>query len=68
MKDNLNFEETIKELEKIVCELENNDCPLETAIELFSNGVDKIKKCNEIINNAKLKIETIENEQKSENE
>lgn len=68
MKDNLNFEETIKELEKIVSELENNDCPLETAIELFSNGVDKIKKCNEIINNAKLKIETIENEQKSENE
>ena len=68
MSEKLSFEENLKELEKIVEQLESNDCPLEKAIELFSVGAEKVKVCSELLNEAKLKIETISNERTDDND
>ncbi|MBQ0083423.1 MAG: exodeoxyribonuclease VII small subunit [Clostridiales bacterium] len=68
MEEKLSFEENLKELEKIVAELEKNDCPLDKAIELFGDGAQKVKICNQLLSDAKLKIETISNERTDEND
>ncbi len=62
MADNISFESNLKELENIVKQLEEDDCTLDESIELFSRGVELVKKCNNSLNNAKLKIETLKAE------
>ena len=51
-KKNNNFEENLEALEKIVKELENGDCPLDSAIEKFNEGMKYASVCNEILDNA----------------
>ena len=51
-----NFEETMKELEKIASELENGDLSLEESVEKFEEGMKLSKKCNDIIEKAEKKI------------
>ena len=54
--EELNFEEAIKELEKITTELEKGDLNLEESVKKFEEGMKLSKKCNSIIEDAERKI------------
>ena len=62
MADNISFETSLNELENIVKKLEEDNCTLDESIELFSRGVELVKNCNNCLNSAKLKIETLKTE------
>lgn len=66
MSNNISFEKSLSELEIIVAKLEKEDCTLTEAIELFESGVKLTKICNEHLNAAKLKIETLTEENNDE--
>lgn len=66
MQDNLVFEKSLEELEKIVEKLERDDSSLNEAIELFENGVKLTKICAEQLENAKIKIESLTGEDNNE--
>ena len=54
--EKINFEQSIKELENIVQELENGNLNLEDSIKQFEKGMELSKKLNEILENAEKKI------------
>ena len=54
MKDN--FEESMKNLENIVTELENGSLNLDESVKKFEEGMKIAKQCNEILENAEKKI------------
>lgn len=54
--EEMNFEEAIKELEKITTELEKGDLNLEESVKKFEEGIKLSKKCNSIIEDAERKI------------
>lgn len=58
------FEEAMERLELIVSKLENGDVPLETAIELFQEGMILSQLCGSKLEQVETKIELlIESEQ-----
>ncbi|MCK9857314.1 MULTISPECIES: exodeoxyribonuclease VII small subunit [Paenibacillus] len=60
----LSFEEAMEQLEKIVERLENGDVPLETAIDLFQEGMKLSQLCGGKLEQVERKIEVlIETEQ-----
>lgn len=50
------FEEKLKELEKIVQELETGKLNLEDSVKKFEVGMKLSKECNEMLQNAEKKI------------
>lgn len=52
----MNFEETMKNLENIVQELEKGTLNLEDSVKKFEEGMELSKKCNEMLQNAEKKI------------
>jgi exodeoxyribonuclease VII small subunit len=56
---NLSFEQSLGELEDIVRKLESGAAELESAIDLYSRGVALKEHCEQILSNAKLKVEKI---------
>ncbi|WP_028560017.1 exodeoxyribonuclease VII small subunit [Paenibacillus pinihumi] len=60
----LSFEQAMEKLEDIVSRLENGDVPLETAIELFQEGMRLSQLCGSKLDQVERKIELlIETEQ-----
>ncbi|MGG4143003.1 exodeoxyribonuclease VII small subunit [Paenibacillus algorifonticola] len=60
----LSFEQAMEQLDTIVEKLENGDVPLETAIDLFQEGMRLSKLCSGKLEQVEQKIETlIETEQ-----
>ena len=55
------FEDNILELEKIVAKLESGSCSLDESIELYTNGLKLSNECKKQLENAKQKIENIDN-------
>lgn len=55
-KENINFEDAMKQLEDIASQLENGDLSLEESVEKFEQGINLSKKCNEILEKAQKKI------------
>ena len=53
------FESQLSALEKIVRELERGDLPLEESLKLFEEGVRLSRECQERLNQAERKIETL---------
>ncbi|HMF54821.1 MAG TPA: exodeoxyribonuclease VII small subunit [Pyrinomonadaceae bacterium] len=53
------FESQLSALEKIVRELERGDLPLEESLKLFEQGVKLSRECQERLNQAERKIETL---------
>ncbi|MDD4681360.1 MAG: exodeoxyribonuclease VII small subunit [Clostridia bacterium] len=51
-KPDLAFEDAIKELEKIVQELEKGDAPLEKSLDLYKRGVELTNLCNKQLTEA----------------
>ena len=59
MKDN--FEDTIKQLENIVNELENDELDLDTSVKKFEKGRELSKKCTKILEDAEKRISILIN-------
>lgn len=53
------FENSLKELEEIVTQLESEDLPLEKAIALFEKGTTLSKTCSKTLDEAEKKIEVL---------
>ena len=65
----LNFEDTMKELETIVKELENGDLNLDESVKKFEKGMNLSKNANKMIEEAEKKIMIlIRNEQETTEE
>lgn len=58
----LNFEEAMKQLEEIANQLEKNDLDLDKSVDLFEQGMNLSKKCNEMLQNAEKKITILIND------
>src|SRR5687768_7949317 len=54
-----NFETQLASLERIVRELERGELPLEQSLELFEQGVRLSRECQERLNEAERRIETL---------
>ena len=55
-KDDLNFEDVLKNLEEITNKLEKEQLSLDETVNLFEKGTELSKKCNEILENAEKRI------------
>ena len=53
------FEESLKELEKVVQTLEDGDLPLEQSLKLFENGVKLARDCKDRLTQAQRRIEVL---------
>lgn len=58
-KDQLSFEEAMQKLEEIVGRLENGDVPLETAIELFQEGMTLSCLCGSKLEQVESRIQML---------
>ena len=58
-KEELTFEEMIKNLEKIVKDLESGNIPLDDAISKFNEAMILAKNCNEKLKNAEENVNKI---------
>ena len=56
MSKEINFEETMQELEKIVQELEKGDLNLDDSINKFEEGMKLSKQCSDLLENAEKRI------------
>ena len=65
-KNDISFEEALKNLEKIVEELNNGDMELEKAITAYEKGIQLKNICEDRLKNAQERIELIQNK-KQEN-
>ncbi len=59
LKKSLSFEEALKNLEKIVEELNDGDLDLEKAINAYEKGIQLKNICEEKLKNAKERIDKI---------
>ena len=56
-----NFETSLKELEKIVKQMEKPDLPLDEALKHFEEGVKLSQSCQKALDDAEQKIEKVQN-------
>ena len=57
--ENLSFEESLEKLEEIVNKLENEDVPLDDAIDEFNNAMQLVKICENKLSKAEESIAKI---------
>ncbi len=60
MSDNINFEENLKEIEKIIEKLNDPDCSLDESIALFEKGIGYMNSCRSALKIAEEKIKSFE--------
>lgn len=53
------FEDSIKELEKIVESLEKGDCGLSESLDLFEKGIKLSKECSEMLDKAEKRVSVL---------
>jgi len=58
-EEDLNFEDAVNKLEKIVEDLESGGLNLDKSLEKFVKGVELVKFCNQELNRAEEKIEKV---------
>ncbi len=56
----MNFEEKIEAAKKIMEELMDPEIPLEKGVRLYKEGMKLLKEASEILEAAKIEVETIE--------
>lgn len=56
MEENINFEETIKELEAIASELEQGNLSLDESVTKFEKGMKLSNACSKILESAEKRI------------
>jgi exodeoxyribonuclease VII small subunit len=57
--ENVDFEKSLKELEKIVRELESGDVGLDESLKKFEKGIDLYKNCRQTLEGAERKIKIL---------
>jgi len=65
VKSEASFEDSFSRLEKILEQLEGDDCTLEDTIKLYEEGLNLTKVCYDKLNNAELRIKEINKTSKS---
>lgn len=53
------FEKGLERLEQIVSGLEQNDAPLEQALELFDEGIGLVKHCYSLLDSAEARVKVL---------
>lgn len=53
------FEQSVKKLEELILKLESDATPLESSIELYEDGLKLIQNCNDLLDQARIRIETV---------
>ncbi|MGP4061759.1 exodeoxyribonuclease VII small subunit [Halobacillus litoralis] len=61
-KEEISFEEAMKQLEEIVEKLETGEVPLEKAIQFYQEGMKLSKLCSEKLGNVETQMQKIMNE------
>lgn len=65
-QERLSFEEALNKLESIVEQLEDQEITLEDSVKLYEEGVRMSKFCTEILEQAELRIEQVNDEATSQ--
>jgi len=60
------FEEALKQLEKIVTEVEEGTIGLEESIDKYEQGMKLVQQCRAILDQAEKRIETIQGNKETE--
>ena len=60
------FEDSIKELEKIVESLEKGDCGLSESLDLFEKGIKLSKECSDMLDKAEKRVSVLINGEKQD--
>ena len=55
----LDFEQALAELERLVERLEHGDLPLEEALKTFERGIELTRKCQSSLKSAQQKVEIL---------
>jgi exodeoxyribonuclease VII small subunit len=50
------FEQSLKQLEKIISELESDDIPIETALKKFEEGIELSRYCSNILDETEKRV------------
>jgi len=58
-EDKFNFEESIKELEDIVAQLEKGELNLDDSMKKFEEGISLTKKCSKYLEDAEKRISVL---------
>ena len=66
MNKKLNFEKALKELEKLVKQLEENDLPLEKALQTFEHGINLSRYCAKCLDDAEKRIQQLSRDENNE--
>ena len=59
MDNSLNFEKSLKDLEKIVRELESGEVNLDESLKKFEQGIELYKNCRSTLETAEKKIKIL---------
>ena len=62
MKEDINFEDAMKELDKIAEELEKGNLSLDESVSKFEDGMKLSKKCSDLLDTAEKKITMLIND------
>jgi exodeoxyribonuclease VII small subunit len=66
MTEKLDFEKALKELERLVKQLEENDLPLEEALKTFEHGINLSRYCTKCLDNAEKRIQQLSRDENNE--
>ncbi|MDZ7772623.1 MAG: exodeoxyribonuclease VII small subunit [Balneolaceae bacterium] len=66
--ERLNFEDALSRLEEIVNELESDEISLEDSIALYEEGIRLSRICTEKLEEAELRIEKVNEQQREPND
>ena len=58
-KDTVNFETSMKKLEKIIEKLEDGEISLEDSVKSFEEGIGLVKECQKQLSQAELKVKKL---------
>ena len=67
MSKTIEFERSLKKLEKIVQELEKGELSLDEALKKYEQGIDYAQDCSKKLKDARLKVETLAKKQEGKN-
>jgi exodeoxyribonuclease VII small subunit len=66
MTEKLDFEKALKELERLVKQLEENDLPLEEALKTFEHGINLSRYCTKCLDDAEKRIQQLSRDENNE--